>query len=159
MTESPDAPVTLTPVDSERDAEWVRRLLARSGLPTEDLHLDGGPEPGSGNTTLYTVEADGDRVGCIGLERDGEAGLLRSAAVADPHRGRGYGRGAVRALEARAHDAGVETLYLLTTTAAAFFAELGYERIERESVPAPIRESAEFGELCPSSATVMRRRL
>jgi amino-acid N-acetyltransferase len=69
------------------------------------------------------------------------------------------GTAAVRALEARAHDAGVETLYLLTTTAAAFFAELGYERIERESVPAPIRESAEFGELCPSSATVMRRRL
>ncbi|NHX34900.1 MULTISPECIES: arsenic resistance N-acetyltransferase ArsN2 [Halolamina] len=159
MPQNPDTPVTLTPVDSEREAEWVRRLLARSGLPTEDLSLDGGPEPAGGNPTLYTVEADGDRVGCVGLERDGDAGLLRSAAVAEPHRGRGYGGAAVRALEARARAAGVGTLYLLTTTAAEFFAGLGYERVNRESVPESIRESAEFSDLCPSSATVMRRRL
>jgi len=159
MSRNPEPSVTLTPVDSEREAEWVRRLLGRSGLPTDDLRVDGAPDPGAGKPTLYVVEADDERVGCIGLERYGDAALLRSAAVAEPHRGRGFGRAAVRALEARAGSAGVETLFLLTTTAAAFFEGLGYERVERESVPAPMQESAEFSELCPSSATVMRRRL
>ncbi|WP_049981516.1 arsenic resistance N-acetyltransferase ArsN2 [Halolamina rubra] len=159
MSRNPDAAVTLAPVGSEREAEWVRRLLARSGLPTADLSLDGGPEPSGGKPTLFTVVAGDDRVGCIGLERYDDAALLRSAVVAEPHRGQGYGRAAVRALEARASDAGVGTLYLLTTTAAGFFAGLGYERVERDSVPASMRESAEFSELCPSSATVLRRRL
>lgn len=151
--------VTLVPVDSEREAQWVRELLARSGLPTADLGGGTEPAPTGGRPTLYSVEADGDRVGCVGLERYGDDGLLRSLAVAEPYRGRGYGRAAVRTLQSRARDEGVDTLYLLTTTAAAFFAALGYERTERSAVPGELRESAEFGDLCPESATVMRRRL
>jgi amino-acid N-acetyltransferase len=47
----------------------------------------------------------------------------------------------------------------VTATAAAFFAGVGYERVERDAVPDAVRDSAEFSELCPSSAGVMRRQL
>lgn len=54
---------------------------------------------------------------------------------------------------------GVETLYLLTTTAAGFFADRGYERVDRSVVPAPVRGTTQFSTLCPESATVMRKGL
>lgn len=137
--------------------EWIHTLLESADLPTADLRLD--PTPDSEGPALYVVRADAGRVGCIGVERYGDAGLLRSAAIQERHRGEGYGRGAVRALETAARDAGIERLYLLTTTAAAFFADLGYERVEREAVPEAVRGSAEFSDLCPETAVAMSRAL
>lgn len=146
--------------------EWVVSLLDRAGLPTADLDPDAPTEDGP---ALYVVVADGaggdgsndppGRVGCIGVERYGDVGLLRSAVVREAHRGEGYGAAAVRALEAEARDAGVETLYLLTTTAAGFFAALDYEAVDRASIPDALDASAEVSDLCPDSATVMRRSL
>ena len=133
--------------------EWVHRLLESADLPVADLN---GPQSDDG-PALYVVRSEAGRVGCIGVERYGEHGLLRSAVVREGYRGEGYGRAAVRALETEARDAGIETLYLLTTTAPDFFAGLGYERVERSTVPEPVRGSAEFSELCPDSAVVMRR--
>jgi amino-acid N-acetyltransferase len=49
----------------------------------------------------------------------------------------------------------VETLYLLTTTAAPFFERYGYGAVAREEVPRPIRDTTEFTDLCPASATCM----
>jgi len=48
-------------------------------------------------------------------------------------------------------------MYLLTTTAEAFFELLGFRRIERHAAPPEIQRSAEFSSLCPSSATVMAK--
>jgi amino-acid N-acetyltransferase len=50
----------------------------------------------------------------------------------------------------------IAELFLLTTTAAAFFERIGFRAIHREDVPAPVRASVEFQSACPSSATVMR---
>ena len=137
--------------------EWIHGLLESADLPTADL--DAGPTGDAEGPALYVVRADIGRVGCIGIERYGDAGLLRSAAIQERHRGEGYGRAAVRALEAEARDAGVETLYLLTMTAADFFADMGYEEIERDDAPETVRGSAEFSDLCPETAVVMRRSL
>jgi amino-acid N-acetyltransferase len=65
----------------------------------------------------------------------------------------------VRALLVHATARGFRELYLLTTTAEEFFPRFGFERIGREEVPAAVRESVEFRESCPASATVMRLRL
>ncbi len=137
--------------------EWIHTLLSSADLPTADL--EGVPTPGDEGRALYVVRADGDRVGCIGIERYGDAGLLRSAAIQARHRGNGYGRAAVRALEAAARDVGVEVLYLLTTTAAPFFADLGYAEIDREAVPEQVRSSTEFTDICPETAVPMCREL
>ena len=58
-----------------------------------------------------------------------------------------------------AGEAGVETLYLLTTTAPEFFGERGYAEVNREEAPEAIRGSTEFADLCPTTATCMRKRL
>lgn len=112
-----------------------------------------------GDTTLYVVQTEPGAVGCIGLEQYGPNGLLRSAVVQETHRGEGGGRAAVRALESEARDAGVGTRFLLTTTAAPFFADLGSERVDRSAVPEAVRQPAEFSDLCPSSAVAMCGRL
>ncbi len=74
-------------------------------------------------------------------------------------RGRGYGTALTRRLCSRAASDGVTELYALTTTAAAFFEDLGFERVARDDVPAAVRATREFDELCPSSAVCLCRRL
>ena len=63
------------------------------------------------------------------------------------------------ALDAEAHAAekGVETLYLLTTTAADFFARRGYEAVPRSAAPAAIAATPQFRDLCPASSVLMRK--
>ena len=95
--------------------------------------------------------------GVVGLEFYGEYALLRSLAVAREYRGRGLGRRlTARALEAAA-GRGVREVYLLTVTAQGFFERLGFTAVAREDVPAPLRQSLEFREVCPASAAVMKQ--
>jgi amino-acid N-acetyltransferase len=156
---------TLRPAAGELD--YVERLLADAGLPTADVR----ETPGA----FHVAVADGERVGCGGVEvpreggrtgtgpggdagsSAGGPGLLRSVVIDPARRGEGLGAALCGALAARAADDGVETLYLLTTDAAEFFADLGFERVERAAVPPAVRDTAQFAELCPASATVMRR--
>ncbi|MGH7620943.1 MAG: arsenic resistance N-acetyltransferase ArsN2, partial [Gemmatimonadaceae bacterium] len=52
---------------------------------------------------------------------------------------------------------GIDELYLLTTTAERFFAELGFRTIDRADVPASVRGSVEFTSACPDTAVAMNR--
>lgn len=104
--------------------------------------------------------ADEDTPVCVGgLERHASTALLRSVVVEESVRGEGYGSLLCDRLESRARADGVESIYLLTTTAADFFADRGYERIERDEAPPAIRETTEFDDLCPATATCMRKSL
>jgi amino-acid N-acetyltransferase len=83
--------------------------------------------------------------------------LLRSLVVANAYARRGIGRQLVSAAESLAATLGCRSIYLLTTTAEAFFELLGFRRMERNAAPPEIRQSNEFSSLCPSSATVMAK--
>ncbi len=83
--------------------------------------------------------------------------LLRYLVVANAHAGRGIGRQLVSAAESLAATLGCRLVYLLKTTAEAFFELLGFRRMERDTAPLEIRQSNEFSSLCPSSATVMAK--
>jgi N-acetylglutamate synthase-like GNAT family acetyltransferase len=50
-------------------------------------------------------------------------------------------------------------LYLLTETAAQYFAARGFEIVSRDSAPDALKQSWEFKLGCPSSAKVLRRLL
>ncbi len=133
------------------DTEAIHALLEGSGLPTADLPR-ARPE--------FVVACEGTRVvGVGGLERFGEAGLLRSIAVAPDRRGAGIGPMIVGYLEERARTSGLSELVLLTQTAKDFFEWQGYRVIERPQAPASVQHSEEFQSLCPSSAFCMSKRI
>ena len=131
------------------DLAAIERLLVASGLP-----LDGVPDA---LPTFVVAEHEARLVGVAGLEVCCADALLRSVAVAPEWRSRGLGRALVTRVIADAEARGIDALYLLTTTAERYFPSFGFERIEREQVPADVRGTAEFRGACPASATVMRR--
>ena len=113
---------------------------------------------GAGKRYFRLVEAGQSR-GYGGLEVRGPHGLLRSIVIEGPERGHGFGRTLVHGLVAEAEKLGLRDLYLLTQTAAPFFAALGFTACAREAAPPAIAASQQFAELCPASAKLMRRAL
>jgi amino-acid N-acetyltransferase len=130
----------------------VRRLLGQANLPTADLtagHLEHFFGCGA---------ADAPR-GVVGIELHGREALLRSLAVDPDMRGRGCAKALVARAERHARELGARRVYLLTTTAADFFAHLGYKRLERDRAPESIRATSEFSALCPASSVLMLKEI
>jgi len=112
-------------------------LLQAQQLPVADItdeHLEHFCFAGS----------DGSPTGLVGLELDGADALLRSL---------------VEHAEQYASSKGVRSMSLLTTTAAAFFKRLGYERLDRCQAPPSIERTREFASLCPASSAFMVKTL
>lgn len=97
--------------------------------------------------------------GITGLELYGNAALLRSLVVLPVRRASGVGTALVQHAETFARGVGVREIYLLTTTAEAFFLARGYQLARRESAPEAIRSTREFADICPASSAFMIRRL
>jgi len=127
-------------------------LLQDAKLPTEDLtaaHCD---------HFFYAGPASAP-TGLVGLEIFGDVALLRSLVVAPERRGTRAGVALLRHAEDAARARGVRTLYLLTTTAEAFFARHGYAPVARDAAPPAIRATREFSGICPASSAFMSRQL
>jgi N-acetylglutamate synthase-like GNAT family acetyltransferase len=60
-------------------------------------------------------------------------------------------------LHARAR--GARAVYLLTTTAEAFFRRNGYAAADRATAPAAIRATREFADICPASSAFLFKEL
>lgn len=130
----------------------IRALLADANL----CHNDLTPE----HMAHFLSIRDGEElIGAVGLEVFGSDALLRSLVVAPGHRGKGLGIQLLEGIKTHAHECGVTSLYLLTTTADRFFDRHGYARIERASVPEAIGATTEFVSFCPDTAVCMRKRL
>jgi amino-acid N-acetyltransferase len=130
-------------------------LLQSQELPVTDItditdaHLD----------HFFFVGSDGSPTGLVGLEIYGADALLRSLVVVENARSKGLGSGLVEHAEQYAGAMSVRSIYLLTTTAEAFFKRLGYERIDRSLAPSSIERTREFASLCPASSAFMTKRL
>ena len=111
------------------------------------------------SASFLVAELGENPVGMIGLEHLGSTGLLRSLVVDTSCRGAGLGRLLVAALESAAGDAGLTELWLLTIDADPFFARLDYVMQERDDAPDVIRNTAEFSDLCPGDAVLMKKAL
>lgn len=143
--------IRVTAFRSEDRAE-VEAMLQMSGLPTVDLT----PKM---LADFLVARQDGVLVGIAGLERYVKAGLLRSVVVDKSLRGAGLGKRLVFAMEDRARGRGLRQLYLLTSTAEEFFLSMDYRPLDRLDAPPGIRNSLQFRELCPNSATFMTKTL
>ena len=146
-----DAGAVRLAVASAAELDAVRALVARLNLPAEDVGLP--------NQVFVTARTGDELVGCVGLERYGADALLRSLAVVPRMQGTGLGKRLYQEALAEAGRSGVRSLFLLTTTAAPFFAKAGFEVIDRALVPGLVAASPEFRSLCPASAVCMRHRL
>ena len=133
-------------------------LYAAVGLlQSRDLPVDGFADLLRAQpANVRVAELNGTVVGCAALDVHGTSALLRSVAVASDLAALGVGTRVVNDLIAQARTSGLESLYLLTTTAADWFPKFGFEVTDRASVPAAISSTVEFTSACPSSATVMR---
>ncbi len=135
---------------TQNDFEKVTGLLKQNNLPTSDI---------TATTPLFALYDEGNLIGSIGLETYKEEGLLRSLCVAQEKRQSGVGNQLVSFIEDFARAKGIKTIYLLTTTAAAYFRKKEYQTITRNDVPDVLKQTSEFTSTCPASATVMKKDL
>lgn len=134
------------------DLYSVVALLRSRDLPVEGFAdvLRAHPEH------VLLAELNGAIVGSAALDVHGNDALLRSVAVASDLAALGVGTRLVNDLIAHARANQLSAIYLLTTTAAAWFPKFGFVVIDRTAVPPTLSSTVEFTSACPSSATVMR---
>ena len=147
-----------------RNCDCLELRTARSADLTDVLALLGRaqlPIAGVAEALSHFVvaEREGKLVGVAGLEIYGASALLRSVAVDDSWRGSGVGRTLIDRALGQARQAGIEDVFLLTTTAEHYFPRFGFSCVSRDVVTEQIRGSVEFQGACPASAVVMRKSL
>jgi arsenate reductase len=125
-------------------------------LKNADLPLDGVRD--AFNVGFVAAEDGGAIVGAVALEMYSDGALLRSLVVDRSAQGRGLGGRLTQAAIDEAQRRGVRAIYLLTTTADAFFPRFGFVAVDRQSLPPSIQGSIEFQSACPASAIAMARR-
>jgi amino-acid N-acetyltransferase len=127
--------------------EMVFDMLEEAGLATSDLK--------NADVQLFEATVSGKFVGFGGFELYGTDALLRSVVVHPDMRRRGFGTRICLELEDELAESMCRTIYLLTSDASGFFEQLGYEQVERASVPDTIGSTHEFTDGCPSTARCM----
>jgi len=128
-------------------------ILSQENLPHDgvEAHLGG---------FLVARNRGGKILGCVGIERHGNLGLLRSAAVLSEYQGQWIGRTLIRELLDRAAKEGVTEVALLTTTAKDYFqTKFGFKETERSRYENRLTNSLEWNLPRCSSATFMTLKL
>ena len=134
---------------SPDDLRDILELLSQVQLPH-----DGVAE----NLSDFLVARDESSrlIATIGIERHGNTGLLRSAAVAPEYQGCGIGSRLTEQLLQRATNDGMERVVLLTTTASDFFARrFGFCATSRTAFDKDLAASPEWNLPRCSSAVCM----
>jgi N-acetylglutamate synthase-like GNAT family acetyltransferase len=129
--------------------DWpaIAALLRENALPLEGAQA---------NLATFIVATSGQEVvGVAGAEVHGDLALLRSVAVAPVLHGKGLGEALLRTLLDEARRRSIRQVFLLTTTAADYFARFGFRKLSREHAPRALQASAELQGACPDSATMM----
>jgi amino-acid N-acetyltransferase len=132
---------------SSKNLLELQELLKSADLPYKDIeeHIH----------NFVLIKEGQDLIGCIGLEIHGEIALLRSLAVAENHRKKGWGHILTKEILKHSRQKQIQKVFLLTTTAERFFARLGFSQIKRDDAPEAIRLTSQFSSLCPASAILM----
>ena len=124
----------------------------RSLLTSMDLTVAG---VGQDLDHFLVVEDAGKIIACAGLETYGFYAFLRSVAVHPYYRKRGVATSLVTRLVEQARQEGFHAVYLLTTSAEAYFRRLGFATIPREDADPSVKQSAEFAEGVCATARAM----
>lgn len=137
------------------DQPAVEELLREHALPVAGVAAMFTRDP----SQFIVATVRDTLVAVAGVEECDRHALLRSVAVRRDWQQRGLGAELVARAVALAEARGIPALYLLTMTADRYFPRFGFERIERDAVPASVAKSVEFTSACPASAITMRKTL
>ena len=138
---------------SPETLEEVLEILYQVDLPHDGVkeHFDG---------FLVARSGGGMILGCVGLERHGNLGLLRSAAVLPEYQGQWIGNKLIREILKRAASEGVTEVVLLTTTAKEYFQKkFGFKEARRTRYEKRLVNSPEWNLPRCSSAVFMTLKL
>jgi N-acetylglutamate synthase-like GNAT family acetyltransferase len=138
---------------SRSDLDEILALLAAVNLPHEGV---------SEHLASFVVLRDEARrlIGCAGVERHGDVGLLRSVAVLPQIQKSGIGSRLTAAALEHAAANGVREVVLLTTTARDFFARrFGFVEVERGAYESRLAHSPEWRLPGCAPAAFMRLRV
>ena len=133
-----------------QDWKTALKLLEKHQLPTADI---------GANVALYGVFQGSSLIGTMGLEAHNTEGLLRSVCLDSGFQNKGLGTIILKKIEEKIAQQGIQKIYLLTTTAKAFFEKNQYTVISRADVSDALKQTTEFTSTCPSSAIVMLKYL
>lgn len=135
------------------DTDAIVSFLSSVGLP-----IDGVAE--HVNDFLLARDDNNELIGCAGLERYGEFGLLRSVAVSPTARHAGVGSCLTARVIETAKQTGVHEVLLLTDTAHDFFAKcFNFKDTKREDYNDEFDRSPEWNLPRCASAAVMKLEL
>lgn len=132
---------------SHTDLAEVLSLLEHSRLPKAGV---------AENIQNFILALEQEKlVGCAGLEIYGDAGLLRSVAIAPQYQRQGLGLRLTQGILDLAEHHHLTSVSLLTETAKDYFPRFGFVEVSRQALPESLKDSAEFKGACPDSATAM----
>ena len=147
-----ESELTIKPA-TRQDLAEIRSLVAAVDLPSDGIeqYLGG---------FLVARNKSGSLLGTIGMERHGQLGLLRSAAVSPGLQRSGLGTMLASRLIADATAAGISEILLLTSTARVFFEKrFGFSIATREEYDSVMSGSPEWSLPRCSSAVLMTLKL
>lgn len=142
----PDNDYAIRPARQE-DVTAIEKLLVASDLPTAGIVA---------GLEHFLVADRAGIIGVIGSEYADTAVLFRSLAVEQSLRKAGVAAALVEAALVKARVAGAKSSYLLTQTAAKFFAKRGFRPVDRAEVPAQFLDSQAVTACCSSACAAMR---
>jgi amino-acid N-acetyltransferase len=128
----------------------IKELLIENNLPVSDLN---------DRITFFVEKNDNEIIAAGGIEDAGTDAIIRSIAVAENYKGKGYGAQITRQLLNYAKTKNKKDIYLLTTTADNYFPRFGFKEVKRQDLPAALKSSSQYKDVCPSSAVIMKLKL
>ena len=118
------------------DVQTILDLVGAVRLPSEGI--------AEAMEYFWVARAGEDIVGTVGLEVYDDMALLRSLAVTPACQHTGLGRALTGMALSYLTTRQFRAVYLLTTTAEAFFVRHGFCLVARDAVPASVQQSVEF---------------
>jgi HAD superfamily hydrolase (TIGR01457 family) len=137
----------------------VSRVRPAQGEEMEEVRVlteAPGEAPLWGPEGVWVV-TDGEIYATATAEARGEHVYLRAVATRESLRGKGLGTLAVAAAVRSSRARGARVAWLLTETAEGFFKGLGFDTVDRASIPDWVEQGPAEG--CPQTAVAMRREL
>jgi len=126
------------------DVDGISQLISSATLPAVEV--------AEWLSSFWVLDDAGTLLGCAGIERYGDAAVLRSVVVDASLRGSGEGARMTEHALAFARDDGARRCYLFTMTASEFFSRFGFERCRLDDFEPAARKSWQWQGISGSEA-------